>query len=243
MKVQQVQLGESMRKHLPWMIGIALAAAFIAVLPSSVTIVPIAEVEAKQQSEAFDPVAYVESIWSSQIIPTVLERAVDLAAILSQFEVDAQGRAKKEQLITIAQENGLITVGEAHVYLVKGEGVVTAIDTESRVKTMTVHLDGYDGPITVRLYTGPRIPSDDTAVRDAVGFINFGDFRDQTEYGKVAAELNKRVATDVLGKLDIAALEGKRIAFYGAMGIRTFNLIDIDVSTVTVVPIQIEVLE
>ena len=232
-----------MKKYLPWIVVLALVAAFIAVLPFSVTIVPIAEVEAQKQLEEFDPVAYVEGIWSSQIIPTVEEKAVDLAVILNQFEVDAEGRAKKEQLTAIAEENGLITVGEAHVYLVKGEGTVTAVDTESRVKTMTLQLDGYDGPITVKLYTGPRIPSDETAVRDAVGFINFGDFRDQTEYGKVASELNKRIASEVLGGLDVAALAGKRIAFYGALGIRTFNLIDIDVSTLSVVPIQLEVVE
>ena len=232
-----------MKKYLPWIVIAVLAAAFILVLPSSVTIVPIAEVEAQKQLEEFDPVAYVEGIWSSQLLPAVTEKAVDLAAILNQFEVDAQGRAKKDQLTAIAEENGLITVGEAHVYLVKGEGTVTAVDTESRVGTLTLQLDGYDGPITVQLYIGPRIPSDETAVRDAVGFINFGDFRDQTEYGKVGSELNKRIASEVLGGLDVATLEGKRITFYGALGIRTFNLIDIDVSTLTVVPIQVEVVE
>ncbi len=232
-----------MKRYLPWIVGLVLVAAFIAILPFSVTIVPIAEVEAQQQSEAFDPVAYVDGIWESQILPVVEEKAVDLAAILSQFEVDEKGLATKEQLTAIAQENGLITVGEAHVYLVKGAGTVTAVDTESRVGTLTLQLDGYDGPITVKLYTGPRIPSDDTAVRDAVGFINFGDFRDQTEYGKVGSELNKRVAGQVLSGLDLSTLEGKRISFYGAMGIRTFNLVTIDVSVVTVVPIKIEVVE
>jgi predicted lipoprotein len=232
-----------MRKNLPGIIVAVLVVAFLAVLPSSVTIVPIEQVEAQKQREAFDPVAFVEGIWSSQIVPTVTEKATDLAAILSQFEVDDRGIVKKELLIPIAQENGLITVGEAHVYLVKGEGTVVEVDSESRVGTLTLQLDGYDGPITVKLYIGPRIPSDETAVRDAVGFINFGDFRDQTEYGKVASELNKRIAGDVLQGLDASSLAGKRIAFYGAMGIRTFNLLDIDLGTVTIIPIQIEVVE
>lgn len=232
-----------MKKYLPWIIGLLLLLLFLAILPSSVTVVPIEQVEAQRLSEQFDPVAYVESIWSSQILPAVTENAVDLAAILSQFEVDEKGIATKEQLTAIAQENGLITVGEAHVYLVKGEGTVTAVDAESRVGTLTLQLAGYDGPITVKLYTGPRIPSDDTAVRDAVGFINFGDFRDQTEYGKVASELNKRVAGEVLSGLDLGALEGKQISFYGALGIRTFNLVNIDVSELTVVPLKVEVVE
>ncbi|MBK8047330.1 MAG: DUF2291 domain-containing protein [Anaerolineales bacterium] len=228
---------------MPWIVGLILVAVFLAVLPSSVTVVPIADVEAQKKSEEFDPVAYVEGIWSSELAPIVTEKAVDLSGILAAFVVDDKGKAKKEQLINVAEDNGLITVGEAHVYLVKGVGTVTAVDTESRVGTLTLQLDGYDGPITVQMYIGPRIPSDETAMRDAVGFINFGDFRDQTEYGKVASEINKRVARDVLGGLDIAALVGKQIAFYGAMGIRTFNLIDIDLSNVTIVPFEIKVLE
>ena len=155
-----------MKKYLPWIIGLVLLAAFIAILPFSVTVVPIAEVEAQQLSEQFDPVAYVDGIWASQIAPLVAERAVDLAAILTQIEVDDSGKAKKEQLTAIAEENGLITVGEAHVYLVKGEGVVTAVDSESRTGALTVQLDGYDGPIAVKLYSGPRIPSDETSLRD-----------------------------------------------------------------------------
>ena len=220
-----------------------LLVAFIAVLPSSVTIVPIAEVEAQKLSEAFDPVAYVEASGTARSsLPSPSGPSIWPSSSTSSRWM-SRDSAKKEQLIAIAEENGLITVGEAHVYLVKGVGTVTAVDTESRIKTMTMQLEGYEGPITVQLYTGPRIPSDETAVRDAVGFINFGDFRDQTEYGKVASELNKRIASEVLGALDVSTLEGKQIAFFGAMGIRTFNLLDIDVSTLTVVPIQIEVLE
>ena len=100
-----------MKKYLPWIIGLAIVAAFIAILPFSVTIVPIAEVEAQQRSEAFDPVAYVDGIWESQILPIVEEKAVDLAAILSEIEVDEKGFATKEQLTAIAEESGLITVG------------------------------------------------------------------------------------------------------------------------------------
>jgi predicted lipoprotein len=232
-----------MRRNLPWLITILLLIVFLAVLPFSVTVVPIAEVEAVKAAEAFDAVTFVAGIFDSQVVPTVQEKAVDLAAILSQFSVDEKGIAQKDELIPIAEENGLITVGEAHVYMVKGQGVVTEVDTESRVKSMTVDLEGYEGPITVKLYTGPRIPSDETSVRDAVGFLNFGDFRSQTEYGKVASELNKLIVGQVLGGVDLATLPGKTISFTGAFGIRTFNLIDINLSQVTIVPVSLQVVE
>ncbi len=232
-----------MRRYIPWLIGFLLFAGFVIALPFSVTIVPIEQVEALEQSELFDAVAYVDGIWESQIVPTVTDNAVDLQFILSAIEVDAEGVAQKEQLTEVANEYGSITVGEAHVYLVKGRGTVTATDTESRTGTMTVDLEGYNGPVVVKLYLGPRIPSNETAVRDAVGFIEFGDFREQTEYGKVAKEINTRVATEVLGPLDKENLVGKQIEFSGAIGIRTFNLINVDLSQITVIPVQIAAAE
>jgi len=232
-----------MKRHLRWVIPLLLVAGFLALLPSSVTIVPIADVEAKALAEEFDPVAFVESIWATELLPTFTEKAVDLALILNRFAVNDKGLGAKEQLTAVATELGAITVGEAHVYLVKGEGIVTAVDTESRSGAMTLQLTGYDGPITVKIFAGSRIPSDETSVRDAVGFIQFGDFKEQTEYGKVASELNKRVVRDVLDPLEKIALVGKQISFYGAFGIRTFNLIDINLSQITVVPVQISVQE
>ena len=232
-----------MRRNLPLIFGILLVIGFIAVLPFSVTIVPIAEVEAVEAAEKFDAASFVAGIFDSKVVPAIQEKAVDLSAILNQFQVDDKGIAKKDELVPIAQQNGLITVGEAQVYMVKGQGVVTEVDTESRVKTMTIQLEGYDGPIKVRLYTGPRIPSDETAVRDAAGFLNFGDFRSQTEYGKVASELNKLIVKQVLGGVDLANLVGKTISFTGAIGIRTFNVLDIDLSKVTVVPVSLQVVE
>jgi predicted lipoprotein len=106
---------------------------------------------------------------------------------------------------------------------------------------MEIQLEGYSGPVKVNLYIGPIIPADDTSIRDSVGFINFGDFQDQTQYGKVAAEINNRVIKDVVSPLDIKDLQGKTISFEGAFTIRTFNLVVIDMSDINIVPIMIAV--
>jgi predicted lipoprotein len=230
-----------------WLISLAVVIV-VAVLcyliwPLAFTVVPIAEVEQVQKSEAFDPVVYVDKIWDSKIIPTINEKAVDLSLIMGEMKPDSNGFAEKDDLIAIAQKYGLITVGEAHVYMVKGTGQVVNVDTSSSTGIMEIQLDGYTGPIKVLIYIGPRIPSDETSVRDAVGFINFGDFKEQTEYGKVGAEINKRIIAQVLTPLNKDQLQGKTITFYGALTIRTFNLINIDLKKVTIVPIKIEVKE
>jgi predicted lipoprotein len=203
------------------------------------TVVKIEDAERAVQSEAFDPVSYVDGIWDAKLLPTFNEKAVELSEILSEIEVDANGRASKESLIPIANKYGLITVGEAHMYMVKGSGTITKINTETSLGTIEVALDGYDGPIKALIYIGSRIPSDETSIRDAVGFISFGDFKEQTEYGKVASEINKRVLSQVLGSLDKNGLMGKTISFMGAYNIRTFNLVQIDLKEIRIVPVQI----
>ena len=204
------------------------------------TVVSIEDAENTVQSEAFDPVAYVDGIWESQILPTFNEQAVELSNILSEMEPDASGTAPKDDLIDIANQYGLITVGEAHAYIVKGSGKIVSVNAETSLGTAEVMLDGYDGPIKVQLYIGTRIPSDDTSVRDAVGFITFGDFKEQTEYGKAGSEINKRVLATTLAGIDREDLVGKTISFTGAFTIRTFNLLQIDVSEIPIVPVEIE---
>ncbi len=204
------------------------------------TVVKIEDVEKAAQSEIFDPVAYVDGIWASKLLPAFDKSAIDLSKILSEIKVNPDGVTSKEDLIDITNKYGLITVGEAHVYMVRGSGKIASINTDTSLGTIGVALDGYDGPIEVLIYVGTRIPSDETSVRDAVGFISFGDFKEQTEYGKVSSEINKRVLSEVLHGVDTSSLLGKTITFKGAFNVRTFNLIQIDLKEIKIVPVEIE---
>ncbi len=204
------------------------------------TMVRIEDAKKTAQDEVFNPVAYVDGIWESRLLPTFNEKAVELSKILSEIKPDANGTAPKDELIAIAKDYGSITVGEAHVYMVKGTGKIVSVNTETSLGTAELALDGYDGPIKVLLYIGSRIPSDDASVRDAVGFITFGDFKEQTEYGKAGSEINKRVLSTVLGNIDMDKLVGKTISFKGAFNIRTFNLIQIDMKEIRIVPVELE---
>jgi predicted lipoprotein len=139
----------------------------------------------------------------------------------------------------VAEELGRITTGNAHVYRVTATGTVTDVDTETSKGTLGMTVDGYEGPIAVRVYVGSRIPSDESSIRDATGFIEFGDFREQTEYGKVAAEINKRVVEN-LEAVDVESLVGRPISVVGAFTLRTQNQPSVDVSQVSLVPIAID---
>jgi predicted lipoprotein len=205
------------------------------------TVVSTERVEDIRIAGLYDAETYVDEIWESSLIPTIEENAVDLVTILQEFEVDEEGITSRETIIPVAERYGLVTAGEAHVYMVKGEGTVVSVDLDSRVGVAELELAGYEGATTVNLFLGPRIPSDESSVRDAVGFITFGDFRDQTEYGRVAAAINSRINRDVLEPLDKENLEGKEVSFLGAFSIRTFNLVDIDLSEINVTPTHLQV--
>jgi predicted lipoprotein len=205
------------------------------------TVVTIEHLEAMQLAGLYDADEYVEEIWSDLLVPAIDENAVDLAVVLSTFQVNDDGTVGKDRLSEVVGRFGRTTVGEAHVYMVEGSGLVTEVDTGSRVGTLLLSVDGYDGPTNVRVFIGPRIPSDESSVRDAVGFINFGDFRDQTEYGRVAAAINRKVYREILEPLDIASLVGERIRLRGAFSIRTFNRVDIDLNAIYVTPTFVDV--
>lgn len=219
---------------------LAILAFLVLAALDGFTVVNIEDAEETVQNEAFDPVAWLDGLWESRILPTFDEEAVELSTILSEMEPDASGAAPKDELVGVANRYGLITDGEALVFMVKGTGEIVSVDAESSLGTAEVKLDGYDGPIKAQLYIGTRIPSDETSVRDAVGFIAFGDFKEQTEYGKAGSEINKRILATVLNDLDLENLVGKNISFKGAFTIRTFNLLQIDVTEIPIVPVEIE---
>lgn len=220
-------------------VGIVAVAVFLVVsLLFGFTVV--SEEEEAGFNVEFDPVAYVDGVWDN-VKTTIKDEAVDLAAILGRLEPDTDGNTPKEALVPVVEEFGRVTPGDAHVYAVSTTGTVTDVDSEGLTRTMGLAVDGYEGPVAVRVYIGQRIPSAETAVRDAPGTISFGDFKEQTEYGKVASEINKRVVAD-LADTDFEALEGEQVHITGATMMRTQNLLEIPVGELMIVPTEVTAL-
>lgn len=218
-----------MRQHIALPLLLLLLALSIA---GGCTIVRIEEMAEIQASEEFDPAAYVDGIWGERVVPTILEKAQDLPTVLQAIESDLT--AAGEQYATVSQSG-------AFNFVVRGLGTVAAVNTESRNGKATITVAGYSGPTTIIMQIGPLVRGD--SVRDGVGFIGFGDFKDQTEFGQVSKELNRRVADEVLGGLDLEALAGKTVSFDGVFTIRTVNQTNIDLSELTITPVIFDVQE
>ncbi len=212
--------------------SLILFAVLLMSLLSGCTIVSIEEAQKVAQSEAFDPVGVVDQIWESQVVPTISEKAAnaDLPTVLSAIEASLNDAGAK--YATISQSGGL-------TFVVHGQGTVQSVNTESRNGTATLQIDGYSGKIVTVLQIGPLVRGD--GVRDGVGFIKFGDFKDQTEFGQISRELNRRVSEQVLAKLDLANLVGKKVSFDGVFTIRTTNQTNIDLSEVVITPVVLTV--
>jgi predicted lipoprotein len=220
--------------------GLAIAVGAVVVFVVLAVLFGFTAVSTEKQAsfnESFDPVTYVADSWD-EVQSVIKEQAVPLADILNRITPDANGKVTTEALTPVAQELGRVTTGNAHVYRVTASGTVTDVDTQTSKGTLGMTVDGYEGPIKVRVYIGSRIPSDESSIRDATGFIEFGDFKEQTEYGKVAAEINKKVLESLAG-LDVASLVGKPITVTGAFTLRTQNQPSVDVSQVSIVPIEV----
>jgi predicted lipoprotein len=141
---------------------------------------------AEEARGPFDARAYVAGIWDSRAMPALRSRAI----AFSEFE----GRHT------------------AHPTPVSFDGVVVAVNTSSRVGTAHVDIAPGDGHGDAVLMIGPVVRG--TALRDALGFIQFTDFTNQIEFATVAGALNDR-ALAAVGALDPNGLEGRHVRGFG----------------------------
>ncbi len=204
------------------------AALLSAALLSACTVVPINQSSGSGSGSApvtggqFNATNYVESIWSSKVVPTVTSKAVDLQTLLP---------AIKKNPDAASQKYGTQLNGSYH-FMVKGQGKVTKVDTSTPNGTITVEVPYPGGSQAVTVQIGPQISGE--SLRDAVGFIQFGNFTNQIDYGSVSGALDDKVAKDVTGKLNPAQLQGTTVSFYG-----TFTLDD--PKNIVITPVKLDV--
>lgn len=157
-------------------------------------------------STAATPAAYVDSIWSSKLLPAISKSAVDARVLLDALAASPAGARTRY---------GRCDAGGPCYFAVKGEGVVTAVDTRSRAGLALVDIAPFDKRADLSIQIGPVIRG--TSLRDATGVIRFTDFLNQLQFADAANELNDRVLKTVLAPLDKARLKGAKVSFLGTL--------------------------
>lgn len=195
--------------------------------------------EDKEAKVGFTGQKYVDEIWDSQVLPTYREKAQDFTTLLALIRQDRQA--------AIAQFGQRSGTGD-YSFMVRGEGRILTFDTSSRTGVVTVDLAPEDGTADLTVVVGPLIKiSQRAAVRDAVGFIQYGQFVNQQEFADVANAMGDRIVVivaqalgaadpEAIRTLDPANVVGKRLRFIGA-----FTLDNPD--QILVVPVELEVIE
>jgi predicted lipoprotein len=180
----------SRRFHRGWsVLGVALLVWLAVDQPWTVR--PIGQPTAA--AAPFDARAWVADIWTSRVLPHIETTAIPL-----------------DTLRDVASSGTTATRPSA----VRLEGIITSVDTASRVGLALVDVLPVDGSPDAAIQIGPVLRG--TALRDALDFIQFSDFTNQIEFAGVATALNERVLSHVLHAVDRATWQGRVVRVVGA---------------------------
>ncbi|CAN5419254.1 DUF2291 domain-containing protein [soil metagenome] len=199
-----------------WVFGVALVVAVLIVAALNVKVVAVADLET---TETFDPAAFAEERFTTEIVPQIEEDAVDLVTLLGELANGAEP----------ADFGNTSGAGSAFAYPV----ILTAVAGTPAPPALPLTVEGVPADVVVQLQIGPALNG--TAIRDVTGTISFNQFVNQLEYQNVSTALNDQVRELVLAKVDPASLAGRTLRITGAF-------LRVNPEFISIVPVKVEVL-
>jgi len=205
------------RRVSPRLIGWGLAALVVIAIALDTTYKkPDFKITASGRP-AFNPDQYGRQTYP-KAVATLEKNAQPLPSLVAALEKNADAAGEK---FGHRAGNG------PYSFAVRGDGVAGKV----KDGVLAVNVKGVPKTTTVAIQTGPALPG--TSIRDAVGFIQFGQFLNQVEFADAATALNNQVKAQVLKGLDPQSLQGKRIRFLGAFT-------SLAPTAVTITPVKVE---
>ena len=147
---------------------------------------------------------FVDPIWTSKVLPTIQEKAQDIAKILPEIRADPE---------SAGQKYGRREATNPYNYMVKGTGQVSEVHNQSQAGTAIVEIPGLNEKVALQI--GPVVRG--TALRDATGIVSFNQFSNQLDYADVSKEMNLRALRTAFASLNPASLAGKTVTFFGTL--------------------------
>jgi len=169
-------------------------------------------------------VEYVELNFDTVVIPTIIDDAQPLTELVTELVDDPE--AVGEEFGKREDE------GKPYSFSTSVTGTVV----EGGFGEVGLEVDGIPEGITIGVAIPPLGP--ETTIRVAGTELTFGDFVNQTEYQRVAIELNTRLASTVLTEHDLTTMIGQEVTIVGAFTwvSKTGGAVD----HVSIIPVKIE---
>ncbi|MBI9101823.1 MAG: DUF2291 domain-containing protein [Spirochaetales bacterium] len=157
------------------------------------------------ENEDFDAANYVAENWETRILPKILENAHDLDFVIRQLQSD---RNQAEKSLGIRKEET-----SPFSFMVRGKFPIQSIDRTSSAGIMFLDIPDLSGVNYCRVQIGPIIKK--SMIRDALSFIQFGDFSNQIEFANISREINFYIRDNVLNVVDDSYSAGKIVELFG----------------------------
>jgi predicted lipoprotein len=208
------------RSRAPWLTlgrGSLIALALLVIALVATTTYRSDSTAAPGAAAKFDPAEYGADTYTSKVVPAIRKNAVAITTIEKALATDSDAAGKRygHRDGTGPYSFAVTLTGTAG----SADGGLLQITVPGMAKTR------------VSVQVGPAVNG--TALRDAVGFITFGQFVNQVDYADAGTALNNQVKADVLTGLNVASLKGRKVTVVGAMSPLTPDVL-------TVTPISIE---
>ncbi len=158
----------------------------------------------------FNAAKNVAGIWESKAIPEFEKKAVDLPQFLRESNGNLKSLANKYGKYSMSNKGELS-------YVVKGTGKVLAVNREKKIGFMTLKLNGYDGPIVVKLQIGSVYKG--SAVRDSLDSIKYEDYKNQVDWAKISQSIHDVINTTIIQKLNLDHAAGQEVSFVGCFSV------------------------
>lgn len=149
----------------------------------------------------------VADTFESRLLPLISAQALEVAALRVAIATDFDATGE-------AHGHRGAGAGAAWNFAVEGSGTVISANLTSRARRVEIDTDA-DGQADVSVQIGPVING--TSLRDIAPFYDFGDFRDQIEFARLARALNDRVTATL--SVPEADLAGRGARFTGVLAL------------------------
>lgn len=161
------------------------------------------------QPAGFDPTGYAQGIWASKAIPHFTDSAKPMAEVVAAVHKD---------LATAGSTYGYrpASEGSPWTFIVGGSVTVVSKNTQSRVGTLTVVLEGAHPPLEFHIQIGPVVRGN--AIRDSLPFVSFKDFTNQLEFAEVGKALTA-LGMEAVAREAARIEPGQRVEFVGSLSL------------------------